>query len=245
MTTSPRSLSLLNGRPSTGSFHVATGYTNTPTGLPGEPAFQPFGMKRTVRFLSLKAAAGASDPVADFAAFRDTYGIKDGVPTGYQVTASRGGVTSRRYLLELSASNHLFRGTIAQGTALPQYFPVKVTGLNEKWTAAQVDLVRQEWYPMAPWQGAAYTLVDARTGDHDLLFGNLVTTPNPDLLLTFLRDADTGKAWVDVHNPTTGDITSTVSVPLTTFLAAAQTREVTVPHGSTVRVQLSTPTQPS
>lgn len=93
---------------------------------------------------------------------------------------------------------------------------------------------------MAPWQGWAYTLVDTRVGDHDLPFGNLVTTPNRELLLTYLRDADTGKAWVDVHNPTTTDLTSTVSVPATTFLAAAQTVPVTVPRGSTVRVQLAT-----
>ena len=111
-------------RPSNGAFHVSTGYTNTPPGLPVEPAFQPFGTKRTARFLSMKFAAGPADPVADFAALRDAYGLKDGVPTGYQVTASRGSVTSRRYLLELAASNYVFTGSITKGVPLPQNLPV-------------------------------------------------------------------------------------------------------------------------
>ena len=197
----------------------------------------PAGTRTTARLLNLKFHSGpSSDPIGDFTKFRDEYGIA-GQPPAYSLHSTQGQGTASRYLLELAAENDGWSGTIGQA-ALPQRLPIKVTGVNDKWTAARVDLGKNEWYPLGIWQGAAYTSVDLLDGDQRLYIGNVVTADNPDVWLTLLPSNADGKTYVDVHNPTDAEVRVTVRVPAATFLAEKQEVKVTVGRMSTVRVAL-------
>ena len=113
-----------------------------------------------------------------------------------------------------------------------------MTGINDKWTAAKVDLAKNEWYPLGVWQGAAWTTVDTKAGDQKLYIGNLVTVDNADVWLTLLPSNADGKAYVEVHNPNEVDLPVTVSVPVATFLAAKQEIKIRVPKMSSISVEL-------
>jgi hypothetical protein len=176
------------------------------------------------------------DPIGEFSKFRDQYGIA-GQPPAYSVHSEQGKATGGRYLLELAAEGNGWTGTIGQAD-LPQRLPIKVTGLNDKWTAAKVDLGKKEWYPLGIWQGAAYTEVDTKAGDQRLYIGNVVTADNPEVWVTLLPDNADGKTYVEVHNPTEGDLQVTVSVPVATWLAAKQAVKVAVPRESSVRAEV-------
>jgi hypothetical protein len=174
--------------------------------------------------------------LANWIRFRDQYGI-GGKSPGYAVTAKQGSVAKSRFLLELVAHKYGFQGTIGQAD-LPQRLSIKISGLNPKWTAAKVDLVRQQWFPLGVWDGAAYTTVDTTEGEHQLYVGNIVTCDNPDVWLTLLPANADGKTRVDVHNPTDQDVTVIVCIPVATSLAAQQSFTVAVPKGTTVRREL-------
>lgn len=197
----------------------------------------PFGHETRARVLNVKLSGSASvDPIGEFTKFRDQYGI-GGQPPAYSLRSTQGRGVSGRYLLELAAENYGWSGTIGQAD-LPQRLPIRVTGLNEKWTIAKVDMERNEWYPLGGWNGAAYTTVDTKAGDQKLYIGNVVMTDEPEVRLTLLPSNADGKTYVEVHNPTDADLTATVTVPVTTFLAVQQEIEVFVPRLSTVRAEL-------
>jgi hypothetical protein len=168
--------------------------------------------------------------------FRDGFGVTGGTP-GYAVSAEQGKVLSTRYILNLEATDFGFSGTIAKAD-LPQRLPVKVSGLNGKWTVAKVDLERNQWFPLGAWNDTAYTTVDTRQGSHRLYIGNVLTTDNPDLRLTLLPANADGTTVADVHNPTEQPVTATLRVPVASFLAKVQTVPVTVPPLASLTVVL-------
>jgi len=115
---------------------------------------------------------------------------------------------------------------------------VRVTGLNDKWTAAKVDLDKGEWFPLGVWQGTACTTVDTKPRDQKLYLGNLVSADDPDVWLTLLPSNADGKTYVEVHNPTETDRLVTVNVPVATFLAGRQDAQIRVPKMNSVWVEL-------
>ncbi len=195
------------------------------------------GTRTWARVMNVKLrGAPSDDPIGEFSKFRDLYGIA-GEPPAYSLRSTQGKGTSGRYLLELEADNYAWSGTIGPAN-LPQRLPIKVAGVNDKWTAAKVDLTKHEWYPLGVWQGAAWTTADLRAGEQKLYIGNVVTADNPEIWLTLLPANADGKTYVEVHNPTEADLQVTVSVPVTTFLAQKQQVPVAVPRLSSVRVAL-------
>ena len=199
----------------------------------------PVGTTSSVRVLNLKTQTGWTGDAlrGNWVSFRDAYGI-GGKPPAYVVSPERGAVHSSRYLLHLQTDGGAFQGTVRGLSALPQRLPVQITGLNERWTAAAVDLDGRRWFPLGVWQKSAFTTLDPRDGDQRLFIGNLVTTEHPELWLTLLPGNAEGSTRVDVHNSTDKPVTATVRVPVTTFLAAAQEQPVNVPAGGTVGVKL-------
>ncbi len=220
---------VLESVPSKKWFRLYLGQFDTPALAPGT--------KTWARVLNVKfRGAPSEDPIGEFTKFRDQYGI-GGQPPAYSLRSTQGKGTSGRYLLELAADNSGWSGTIGQAD-LPQRLPIKVTGIYDKWTAAKVDLAKNEWYPLGVWQGAAYTTLDTKPGEQKLYIGNVVTADNPDVWVTLLPSNADGKTYVEVHNPTDTDLQVTVTLPVATFLAAKQEVEVAVPKMSTVRVEL-------
>lgn len=105
----------------------------------------------------------------------------------------------------------------------------------------RVDLTKRQWFPLGVSRdGASFTTVNTQEGPLNLFIGHLVTTTNSDVSVTLIRDPDTGITYADVHNPTTSPDSVTLSVPVSTYLAAKQTQKVRVPAKSTVRLALST-----
>jgi hypothetical protein len=196
----------------------------------------PQGSRSFVRFVNFMLENKGENTFAEWERLKDIYGIAGGKPA-YAVTATQGSVTSTRYLLELAADKYGFAGTIGK-SELPQSLPVKVTGLNSKWTAARVDLTRKQWFPIGVWDGAAYIALDPALGEQNLFIGNLLTADNPDVFLTLLPANADGKTYVEVHNPTEKEVTTKVNVQVATFLADKQEQTVTVAGGASVNVEL-------
>ncbi len=196
----------------------------------------PKGSRSFVRFVNFMLETKGENTFAEWERLKDLYGIAGGKPA-YAITATQGSVTSTRYLLELAAEKYGFAGTIGKAD-LPQNLPVKVTGLNSKWTAARLDLAQKQWFPLGVWDGAAYTNLNPASGEQGFFIGNLVTADNPDVLLTLLPANADGKTYVEVHNPTAKEVTTKVNVPVASFLADKQEQTVTVPAGASVNVEL-------
>jgi hypothetical protein len=167
--------------------------------------------------------------------FGRQYGLT-GEPA-YTPEVKQGKLISTRYALALQADGAGTALRIPQAN-LPQRLPILVRGLNPKWTAAKLDLERKQWYPLGVWNGAAYTTVAPADGNLELFIGNVLTCGNPELFLTLLPANADGKVWADVHNPTDKEITTEVTVPVASFLAAAQQVAVTVGPGSSQRMEL-------
>jgi hypothetical protein len=220
---------IIESRPSEKWFRMYLGRFDTPTLL--------HGAKTSARVMNVKFRGGlAHDPIAEFTRFRDQYGIA-GRPPAYSLVSTQGKATAQRYLLELAADQNGWAGTIGKAD-LPQRLPLRVAGINPKWTAAKVDLVKNEWYPLGVWQGAACTTVDTKEGDQKLYVGNLVTADNPDVWLTLLPSNADGKTYVEVHNPTEADLPVTLRVPVATFLAKKQEIAILAPKLSSIWVEL-------
>ncbi|HEY3396822.1 MAG TPA: hypothetical protein VGM19_04100 [Armatimonadota bacterium] len=195
------------------------------------------GDKTTARVLNVKfRGAPSDDPIGEFSKFRDLYGIA-GQPPAYSVTSTQGKPLSGRYLLQLQADKGGWAGTLGQA-ALPQRLPVAVTGVNPQWTVAKLDLTAREWFPLGVWKDTTYTTVDLKTGPQKLYVGNVVTCNQPEMWLTLLPANADGKTYVEAHNPTAGELTVQVTVPVASFLAAQQTVSATVPAGASVRLEL-------
>jgi hypothetical protein len=220
---------VIESTPSKNWFRLYLGRFDAPT--------LPQGAKTSARVLNVKFRGGpGDDPIVEFTRFRDQYGIAGRRPA-YSLVSTRGKATAQRYLLELAADQGGWAGTIGKAE-LPQRLPLRVTGINDKWTAAKVDLAKNEWYPLGVWQGAACTTVDTKAGDQKLYIGNLVTADNADVWLTLLPGNADGETCVEVHNPNEADLPVVVSVPVATFLAGKQDVKVRVPKMSSVWVEL-------
>ncbi len=219
---------VLECTPSKKWFRMYCGRFDTPQLLKGSRSF--------VRFVNFMLENKGETTFAEWEHLKDLYGIAGGKPA-YAVTVTQGTITSTRYLLELAAEKYGFAGKIGK-SELPQSLPVKVTGLNAKWTAARVDLAQKQWFPLGVWDGAAYMALDPALGEQNLFIGNLVTADNPDVFLTLLPANADGKTYVEVHNPTAKEVTSKINVPVATFLADKQEQTVTVPAGVSVNVEL-------
>ncbi len=169
------------------------------------------------------------------------YGRASGLSVGngpvHDVKATRGKVAADGFELKLEAANGLFIGTIAS-TGAPRRLPARVAGVNPKWTAAVVDLDRGEWTPVKPWNGETPLVIDTAAGPRRLAIGNLVSCPNPDLLLTLLPGGKDGAAELEAHNPTDAEIETDVSVTIDSFLAKARSVHVKVPPRSSARTAL-------
>lgn len=190
------------------------------------------GQTLGARVMCLKMKEKGDAAVPAWERLRSIYGIV-GKPA-YSVQMEQGKVRSTRYLLELEAEAWGVRAAISR-CELPQRLPIQVSGLNPKWTAAKVDMVRREWYPLGVWHGSALTSIDAKQGDHRLYIGNMVTADSPDVFVVLLPGNPGGKAQVEVHNPTGREIKTAVKVPLDTFVARAQKMDFVVPAMSSVR----------
>jgi hypothetical protein len=91
-----------------------------------------------------------------------------------------------------------------------------------------------------PWSwvrdGVGFLTVDLQEKDRDVFIGNLAVCDNPEIRLTFLRNP--GRAYVVVHNPTGRRVTTTVRPGKGFDLYGNWGKEVAVPPGSSVEIDV-------
>jgi hypothetical protein len=183
-----------------------------------------------------------------FEEFRTRMGI--GVPPAYKVLPAIGKVRNICFSLSLDTQDYGFRGVITRAV-LPLRLPIRVYGLNERWSAGVYNVRTKEWLPFGQvaGEGVAMTSLETGKGDSDVFIGNPVQCDRPEIALTFLvngRDPKTKvplaerdfDARVDVHNPLDTPVDITLRRTPGFELVAEFAKPLTVPAGSTVTVEL-------
>jgi len=84
--------------------------------------------------------------------------------------------------------------------------------------------------------GVGYLELDTEDADRDVFIGNLVTCDDPNLWLTFIRDPK--RTTIEAHNPTDAEIRTKLRPGPGFDLCGAFDKELTVPPGTTVTVEV-------
>ncbi len=166
--------------------------------------------------------------------FGTLYGLM-GEP-GYQAEVQLGETLDTRYLYTARAENKRFAATFRGD--LPQRLPVVVHGLDPASTAGLIDNKRRLWIPLAVVDGVARTTLAVDGEAREILIANLLESDNPNLTLTLLPGNAAGSLRAAVHNSTRTAIRATLRVPVTTWLAPAQSQTMLVPPMSTLGILL-------
>ena len=121
--------------------------------------------------------------------------------SGVRLDATQGRVLDTQFIMDLAADQGVFRGRL-QKLDLGFRLPVRVSGLNENWTAG---LWRQGLAMLVPEavdpDGLAWLTVDPAADAGEILIGNLITCENPAVILRLFQQQDGG--WLVIaHNPT-------------------------------------------
>ncbi|HEY3396035.1 MAG TPA: hypothetical protein VGM19_00100 [Armatimonadota bacterium] len=120
--------------------------------------------------------------------------------SGAHIAPQWGRVLGTQFVQSLEARDHSFRGVLAKGD-FGMRIPVRVTGLNENWTAAVWQAQAQLLEPFGndP-EGWAWTSVDPVTQAGPIFLGNVLTCNESGVLLRLLQRTNGG--WdVIAHNP--------------------------------------------
>ncbi len=139
-----------------------------------------------------------ADTKATVERFRRDFGL-DGGPTGYTVEAQTGRVTGRRYLLDVDGSEaRCFSGNLIG--RLISTLPLRVAGMNDRWSAYLVDRRQAAARPLGVLEGHAWAVVPMH-GESDLFLGHPLVADNLEVWIQVTQVAD--KRWkAEIHNPT-------------------------------------------
>ena len=123
---------------------------------------------------------------------------------------------------------------------LPLRLPIRIWGLNDKWTAGIYDRKQKRWNPFGiiAGEGVGYVSLDTSKADSDVFIGNLVQCDDPNLILTFLENGNGGTKVV-AHNPTNREIDATVKATEGFDLIQGFSKTVKVPAGSSIEVRIN------
>lgn len=152
------------------------------------------------------------------------------------LTLTRGTLSSAVYVAPLEAAEFGIAGSIAAQPVTAD-LPLLLTGLNPRWVAgvwrsdAPSDFTDQFGFV----EGQGLTTLDV-TREARFYAGNLVTADNADLYMD-LEEWTPERIVVRVNNPTDQAITATVRTPAEITGLKALNQQVTVPPGTTRRIQ--------
>ncbi|MHB9134044.1 MAG: hypothetical protein ACYDBB_23490 [Armatimonadota bacterium] len=173
--------------------------------LPVEHLPKPGGVTR-LRFLAVGGPYEMDDPQVGKQMYQAMGMAGD---PAYTVEMTDGAILSQRLVLTMDGGGKGVACRIPQ-VELPMALPVMVQGLNENWPAFLVDRTASRWRPLGMHAGTAYATVDTLVGDWELFIGHPVTASHPEVIINLAQISD--EAWMlEVHNPTTEDITVNVT----------------------------------
>lgn len=123
----------------------------------------------------------------------------DGKALGYSLDLQSGKVIGQRMILEVDGSKSKCLSGKIKGDLMAG-LPVKVSGLNDRWSAMLLDRKLKKSRPVAVFENAAWAVLPLH-GENDLFIGHPVFCENPEL---FIQTTQTGETeWnVEIHNPT-------------------------------------------
>ena len=153
-----------------------------------------------------------------FQQVRRLYGL-DG-PPAYRVKASWGAVRGTRFTLDLGAKDGAAVASISQAP-LPDDLPVRVNGLQGRWSAVCADLPvaggpisdpgSLKWRPVGVYKGVGYLAININKGPRRLFMGHPLVCNQPKLFLNLISWGKAGLR-VEVHNPTKKPLKTTVRI---------------------------------
>jgi hypothetical protein len=156
----------------------------------------------------------------------------DGGTGGYQLALQAGKVAGQRYVLDLDgAETQCFSGQLAG--RLISSLPIRVGGLNDRWSACLLDRAQGKARPVGMFEGQAWATVSLN-GALDLFVGHPVIADNPEV---YIQVTQTGAdSWsIEVHNPTDQAIRTTIRPnPHFDLLRALPEEALDLPPGSSV-----------
>jgi len=138
--------------------------------------------------------------------FTRDFALAGGSP-GYTVQARTGRVTGQRYILEVDgASAGCFSGVLRGD--LVSSLPIAVSGLHDAWSCYLYDRSLRRARPVGVFEGRGWATV--RLGGRlDLFVGHPVVADHPSIVLQVTQTGE--QSWkVEVHNPTSAPITTTI-----------------------------------
>lgn len=193
------------------------------------------GEKLTGRYLWVENCGKFGDllPEDDFEWFQRTMGLSEN--PAYKVKITQGSVTGTQYILDLKAEGQSFSGLITK-TNIPIFLPIRITGLNDNWSAGFWDKTDNRVERIAVKNGVGYCQIDIRERDVDLYIGNLLVCDNPDIRLELVLDRY--EPVIEVQNPLSETVKCTIRTPKGFEKYLKFSQEITLAPGSLTKIPL-------
>jgi len=150
----------------------------------------------------------------------------------YDVEVSQGRLKGTRLFLDVEAEDG--GAMVKLGPAhLPVRLPIRVYGLNPRWSTALYDHERGELVPFGVAEdGIGYTSIDLDRGPAEVYLGNLATCDVPELNLWVVEEGPIVK--ITVQNPLDKALKTTVQLAANYRRAHAFRKAITIPAGGLV-----------
>ena len=156
-------------------------------------------------------------------------------PPAYEVEVSRGRLMGTKLFLDLEAADGGAQVSLSQAR-LPVRLPIRIFGLNPRWSTALYDHERGELVPFGVGEdGVGYASVDLDRGPAEVYLGNLATCDIPELNLWVVEEGAAVK--ITAQDPLDRPVTATVRLAEGYTRVAPFVRKVTVPPGGLVTLQ--------
>lgn len=155
-------------------------------------------------------------------------------PTPYTLSFTRGKLEGTTYYVTVAPDRGAVAGDVVTTAEIPFTVPLRIGGLKSRWP---VGIWRENGVAVftGVFEATAWPRIDvAQKGK--FYAGYLLTADNPDLVLqvlTWTKDV----IKVEAHNPTDAAITATVSTPKEIAGYKSFEKKVTVPAGTSVRLE--------
>jgi hypothetical protein len=147
------------------------------------------------------------NPLDTVKRFYKDFGL-DGKAPAYKLAIKSGTVTSQKYILKVDGSADKCFDAVISGDLISS-LPVKVSGMNDNWSAFLFDSKVGKARPVGVLESTAWATIIVK--GQQCFVGHPVIANNDKLHIQVTHTGE--KSWqVEFHNPTSGDITAKVKI---------------------------------
>jgi hypothetical protein len=161
-----------------------------------------------------------------------------GGQSGYPIKMTTGAVVDAQYFFTARAAGNEAAFTLGPKATMID-LPIRVQGLQDNGCAA-VYSSKRPWFRFVSVVGDTAYFQEPIEAANTIWVGNIFVCDNPAVKLTVVVDgqADGAKPFLEAHNPTEQPITAILRSPDHTPVFGGITAPVTIPAGTTIRLQL-------